>query len=88
MDDVTEVQKGIFIFKSPTEVNTDKWLENHLDCDTIADYHGNTMIVYAFTRDPKYNYSLEEYKLSHQMDNQRILGGISSNGLNSLISLT
>lgn len=88
MNDVVEIQKGIFAFTNPTEVNTEKWLEDHLDCDTIADYLGDTIIVYAFTLEPKYNYDLEKYKQTQKLDKQHILGGISSDGLNSLISLT
>ncbi|MBO4396642.1 MAG: hypothetical protein J5819_09895 [Eubacterium sp.] len=88
MNDAVEVQQGIFEFNSPKEVDTDQWLEEHLDCDTIADYKGNKLIVYAFTLDPRYNYALEEYKESKRLDKQHILGGISSDGLNSLISLT
>ena len=74
MNDVIEVQKGIFEFKHPTEVNTEKWLSEHLDCDTIVDDLGNTIIVYAFTIEPKYNYALEKYKEIKKLDSQRILG--------------
>lgn len=85
MSDVVEVQEGIFEFTTPTEVSTEKWLEEHLDCDTIVDDFGSTLVVYAFTLEPKYNYALENYKKIHKLDKQRILGGISSDGLNSLI---
>lgn len=88
MNDVVEVQQGIFEFTSPKEVNTDQWLEEHLDCDTIADYNGSTIVVYAFTLEPKYNYALKGYRKSKKLDKQQILKGISSDGLNSLISLT
>ena len=88
MNNVVEVQEGIFEYSSPIEVDTDKWLAEHLDCDTIADYLGGRIRVYAFTLDPKYNYALEEYKRTKDLDKQDILGGISSDGLNSLISLT
>lgn len=88
MNDIVEVQQGIFEFTAPKEVDTEQWLEDHLDCDTIADYKGSTIIVYAFTLDPKYNYALEKYKETKKLDKQHILGGISSDGLNSLISLT
>ena len=87
MNEAVEVQQGIFEFTTPLEVDTDKWLEEHLDCDTIADYNGSTIIVYAFTLDPRYNYDLEKYKKEKNLKTQRILGGISSDGLNSLISL-
>ena len=61
--------------------------EDHLDCDTIADYNGSKIVVYAFTLDPKYNYALKGYRKTKKLDNQQILKGISSDGLNSLISL-
>ena len=87
MDEAVEVQQGIFEFTSPKEVDTDQWLEDHLDCDTIADYNGSKIVVYAFTLDPKYNYALKGYRKTRKLDNQQILKGISSDGLNSLISL-
>ena len=87
MDEAVEVQQGIFEFTSPKEVDTDQWLEDHLDCDTIADYNGSKIVVYAFTLDPKYNYALKGYRKTKKLDNQQILKGISSDGLNSLISL-
>ncbi len=88
MEDVVEVQKGIYEFVTPKEFDTEQWLEDHLDCDTVADYLGNTIVVYAFTLDPEYNHDLKGYRKSKRLDNQRILKGISSDGLNSLISLT
>ena len=87
MDEAVEVQQGIFEFTSPKEVDTDQWLEDHLDCDTIADYNGSKIVVYAFTLDPKYNYALKGYRKTKKLDNQQILKGISSDGLNNLISL-
>ena len=87
MDEAVEVQQGIFEFTSPKEVDTDQWLEDHLDCDTIADYNGSKIVVYAFTLDPKYNYALKGYRKTKKLDNQQILKGISSDGLNSFISL-
>ena len=87
MNEAVEVQKGIFEFASPKEVDTDRWLEEHLDCDTIADYNGSKIVVYAFTLEPKYNHALKAYRKDKKLDNQHILKGISSDGLNSLISL-
>lgn len=87
MNEAVEVQQGIFEFTTPLEVDTDKWLEEHLDCDTIADYNGNNIIVYAFTLEPKYNHALKAFRKTRKLDSQHILKGISSDGLNSLISL-
>lgn len=85
MNNAVEVQKGIFEFESPKEVSTEEWLEEHLDCDTIVDNLGSTIIVYAFTLDPQYNYALKAYRKSRKLDKQHILRGLSSDGLNSLI---
>ena len=84
MNDPIEVQQGIFIYTPPKEVNTGQWLEDHLDCDTIADYNGSTIKVYAFTLDPKYNFALKGYRKRNKLDKQQLLKGISSDGLNSL----
>ena len=85
MNEIVEVQKGIFAFTTPKEIRTEKWLEEHLDCDTIVDNFGSTIIVYAFTLEPKYNYALKEYRKHKKLEKKHILRGISSDGLNSLI---
>lgn len=85
MSNVVEAQKGIFEFTSPQEMSTEEWLNEHLDCDAIIDNLGKTIIVYAFTREPRYNYILESFKKMRRLDRQHILRGISSDGLNSLV---
>ena len=60
-------------------------LTEHLDCDAIIDNHGSTIVVYAFTVDPKYNGSLGDFR-KEKYGKQKILRGISSNGLNSIVS--
>ena len=84
MNDVIEAQKGIFEYTEPQTVNTEEWLNSHLDCDAIIDDHDSTIVVYAYTTDPKYNYALEKYKKKKDFSGQYILRGISSDGLNSL----
>lgn len=84
MNDVIEVQEGIFQFSTPQEINAEKWLNEHLDCNAIIDNHGDEFIVYAFTLDPKYNYALKKYKSSNNFGKQFLLRGISSDGLNGL----
>ena len=84
MDNVIEAQKGIFEFTSPQEISTELWANEHLDCDAIIDDCGSTIVVYAFTRDPKYNYALQQYKKDKKLVKQYILRGISSDGLNCL----
>ena len=85
MNDVVETQTGIFEFTSPQTISTEKWINEHLDCDAIIDNLGSTIVVYAFTRDPKYNYALEKFRKERNYNQQHILMGVSSDGLNSLI---
>ena len=84
MNDIIEVQEGIFEYKIPREISAEKWLNEHLDCNAIIDNHGDDFIVYAFTRDPKYNFALRKYKNSNNYSKQFLLRGISSDGLNGL----
>ena len=84
MNDVIETQEGIYEYTSPQKVDTEKWLNEHLDCDAIIDDFGSTIVVYAFTMDAKYNYALKNYKRSRDYSKQYILRGISSDGLNGL----
>lgn len=85
MPNVTETQTGIFEFTCPLTISMEKWINEHLDCDAIIDNLGSTIVVYAFTREPQYNYALERYKKKKNYLKQHILRGISSDGLNSLI---
>ena len=55
MNDIIETQEGIFEFASPQTIDTGIWANEHLDCDAIIDNHGDTIVVYAFTLDSKYN---------------------------------
>ena len=80
---LTEPQKGIFEYSHPQEVDTGEWMENHLDCDTIMDDLGQTLLVYAFTREPQYNLELENFQ-QKKYGKHYILKGISSDGLNSI----
>lgn len=84
MNDIIETQTGIFEFITPQEVNASEWMENHLDCDTIMDDKGQTLIVYAFTMESKYNSTLADYR-KKKYGKHYILKGISSNALNSLL---
>lgn len=84
MPTAIEAEKGIFEYKEPQTVNTEEWLNNHLDCDAIIDDHDNTIVVYAYVTDPRYNCALEGYKKKKDYKKQYILRGISSDGLNSL----
>ncbi len=84
MNDIIETQEGIFEFTSPQIIDTGMWANEHLDCDAIIDNHGDTIVVYAFTLDAKYNSALGDYR-RQKYTNQKILRGISSNGLHSLI---
>ena len=61
-----------------------EWANEHLDCDAIIDYYGSSIVVYAFTIDPEYNSLLGDYR-KKKYRNQKILKGISSNGLNSIV---
>ena len=81
---ITEPETGIFEYTSPQTISKEIWLNEHLDCDAIIDNLGQTIVVYAFTLDPEYNYELKQYKRSHNFPTQQILRGISSDGLNSL----
>lgn len=84
MNEAIEIQEGIFQFASPQKISTEQWANEHLDCNAIIDDFGDNIIVYAFTRDPKYNYVLEKYKKEKNYTSQYILRGISSDGLNCL----
>ena len=84
MNDVIEAQEGIFEFTNPQTIDTGIWANEHLDCDAIIDNHGSTIVVYAFTLNAKYNSALGDYR-RRKYTNQKILRGISSNGLNSLV---
>ena len=88
MSEVIETQKGIFEFISPQKISTEKWINEHLDCDAIIDNLGSTIIVYAFTQNPEYNHALVGYKKKKNYKDQHILRGISSDGLNSLYQFT
>ena len=81
-----EAEKGIFEYTEPQTVNKETWAREHLDCDAIVDDNGSTIVVYAFTLDPRFNYALERFKKkTEKYLRQFILGGISSDGLNSLV---
>ena len=82
--EITEPQEGIFEFTIPQKIGTEKWAREHLDCDAIIDNLGNYIIVYAFTRNPRFNFALEGFKRKNNFNKQHILRGISSDGLNSL----
>lgn len=84
VNNILEPQKGIFEFTTPQTIDTGKWANEHLDCDAIIDNHGSMIVVYAFTVDPKYNSALGDFRRK-KYRSQKILRGISSNGLNSLI---
>ena len=84
---ITEPETGIFEYIPPRTISTETWLNEHLDCDAIIDNLGSNIIVYAFTRDPEYNFELKQYKKSKNYAKQHILRGISSDGLNSLFYL-
>ena len=84
MSEVIEAQEGIFEFTTPQRINAEKWLSEHLDCNAIIDDLGNDFLVYAFTRNPKYNYALKKYKNMRNSAKQHLLRGISSDGLNGL----
>ena len=81
---VTEPETGIFEYTPPQTISKERWVNEHLDCDAIIDNLGSTIVVYAFTRDPEYNYDLKIYFKKKNYTNQQILRGISSDGLNSL----
>lgn len=84
MNDTIEAQTGIFEYTIPITIDTGVWANDHLDCDAIIDNLGSNIVVYAFTREPKYNSALKEYR-KQKFSSQKILRGISSNGLNSLV---
>ena len=85
MREAVETQAGIFEYTPPQTVSKETWAREHLDCDAIIDDNGSTIVVYAFTRDPRFNHALERYKEKKNYNTQFILGGISSDGLNSLV---
>ena len=86
MNTTVESQTGIIEFTNPQEVDAGEWMESHLDCDTIMDDLGQKLLVYAYSREPRYNRALEDY---HKLKYSRhlILKGISSDGLNSIFQL-
>ena len=84
MPSAIEAETGIFEYTTPQTVSTEAWINEHLDCDAIIDNHGSTIVVYAFTIDPEYNFELKQYKRKKNYKDQHILRGISSDGLNSL----
>ena len=84
MSEIIERQEGIYEFEKPKKINTETWLNEHLDCNAIIDYLGEDVVVYAFTIDPKYNYALKKYKSKQNYEKQHLLRGISSDGLNGL----
>ena len=73
MTNVTEPQTGIFEYTTPQTISTETWINEHLDCNAIIDNHGSTIVVYAFTLDPKYNHALGEYRKKKNYKNQHIL---------------
>ena len=80
-----EAQEGIFEFVNPQDVDIGEWLENHTDCDAIVDDRpGNRMTVYAYTREPAYNFALSQYQQEH-FGNYTILSGIPSYVLNGVL---
>ena len=83
MPNAIETETGIFEYPEPQIVSTEEWANNHLDCDAIVDDNGSSIVVYAFTMEPRYNYALEGYK-KKKYNSQYILKGVSSDGLNSL----
>ena len=86
MPTTIEAETGIFEYLEPQTVSKEAWAREHLDCDAIIDDNGSTIVVYAFTLNPQFNYALERFKKkTAKYINQFILGGISSDGLNSLI---
>ena len=85
MPNAIEAETGIYEYTEPQTVSKETWARDHLDCDAIIDNLGSTIIVYAFTRDPKYNCALEGYMKEKNYADQHILRGISSDGLYSLL---
>ena len=86
MPNAIEAETGIYEYTEPQTVSKETWARDHLDCDAIVDDNGNTIVVYAFTLNPEFNYALEKFKKkTAKYLNQFILAGISSDGLNSLI---
>ncbi len=84
MIEAVETQTGIFEFESPQTVETGAWASDHLDCDAIIDNLGGSIVVYAYTREPRYNGALRDLRKT-KYNKQKILRGISSDGLNSLV---
>ena len=84
MPTTTQPETGIFEYTEPLTISTEEWANSHLDCDAIVDDNGGTIVVYAFTMEPKYNRALEGYKKKQKYANQYILKGVSSDALNSL----
>ena len=84
MNETIEAQTGIFEFTKPMTIDIGTWANDHLDCDAIIDNHGSTIVVYAFTREPQYNSALKDYR-RQKFSAQKILRGISSNGLDRLV---
>lgn len=74
---------GIIEYEEPVRAEVGPWLEAHLDCDTIVDDLGNDVLVYAYTKDPAFNFALSRYR-REKYENQVILRGISSSGLMSI----
>ena len=81
---VSEPETGIFEYMPPQTISKEKWLNEHLDCDAIIDNLGQMIVVYAFTKDPEYNFALGLFYKKKNYTTQQILMGISSDGLNSL----
>ena len=82
---ITEPETGIFEYTPPQTISKERWINEHLDCDAIIDNLGQNIVVYAFTRNPEYNYNLSVYYKKKNYTTQHILMGISSNGLSSLL---
>lgn len=80
---VTEVRSGIFEYEMPLEMYAGKWLETHLDCDTIVDDLGERIVVYAYSSAAEYNAALSDFR-REKYPRQYVMRGIPSDALNGI----
>ncbi len=77
---------GVIVLDEPIEVDTGKWIEDHIECDTIKEdvAQGLRMIVFAYANSPAANTALEKYR-DENMRGRKILKGLSKYAFASIL---
>lgn len=80
-------KNGIIYFKEPYKISFNKWLENHLDCDSVVKNQRQyspigEIICYAKNKD--YNFQLQAAYSEMDSDMYALLRCISTEEVNSI----